>query len=170
MFALFSLITLVHTSLGFWDSNGLGFWDSKVDNCFNALRHRSRPSVALYDKMRNWETKDIWEENLLDEHDCVGDFAGCQTYSCHDENGTHIFIVNSCALVGGKCSHDDLDPICAEDGGTPKCEICNEGQCNKANIELKMPVTRTVENLNSTKTEGTGTTGAENVASSTFAN
>ncbi|KAI3417492.1 hypothetical protein GPALN_013214 [Globodera pallida] len=127
------LIALVHPSLG-------SFWDVEADNCYYALRHRGTPSVEMFRKMQQWGTTDIWQGLALDEHDCFGNFAGCQTFSCVDENGDQIFVVNACAPNGGKCTRSDLDPICAKDGGIPKCEICHEGLCNKADIELKKPV------------------------------
>uniref|UniRef100_A0A183BY60 SCP domain-containing protein n=1 Tax=Globodera pallida TaxID=36090 RepID=A0A183BY60_GLOPA len=168
------LIALVHPSLG-------SFWDVEADNCYYALRHRGTPSVEMFRKMQQWGTTDIWQGLALDEHDCFGNFAGCQTFSCVDANGDQIFVVNACAPNGGKCTRSDLDPICAKDGGIPKCEICQEGLCNKADIELKKPVLKITEKRgdpetgtdnakNKSSSKETGTDGAKNKSSSTPAN
>uniref|UniRef100_A0A183BJW5 Chitin-binding type-2 domain-containing protein n=1 Tax=Globodera pallida TaxID=36090 RepID=A0A183BJW5_GLOPA len=129
--------------------------------------------------MQQWGTSDIWKGLELDEHDCHAYFDGCQTYSCVDENGDQIFVVNSCVPDIGNCTHSDLDSICTKDGGTPKCEICYNGLCNKAKIELKKPLLKTVQKPNNPPETGTGgakdkssseengmTTGAKNESSS----
>uniref|UniRef100_A0A183CDA4 Kazal-like domain-containing protein n=1 Tax=Globodera pallida TaxID=36090 RepID=A0A183CDA4_GLOPA len=87
-----------------------------------------------------------------------------ETYSCVDEKGDQIFVVNSCVPDSGKCTHSDLDQICTKDGGTPKCEICYNGLCNKAKIELKMPLLKNVQKPNNPPK--TGTDGAKNESSS----
>uniref|UniRef100_A0A914H7Y0 Uncharacterized protein n=1 Tax=Globodera rostochiensis TaxID=31243 RepID=A0A914H7Y0_GLORO len=166
------LIALVDPNLGsFWDQGSV--WDHKADNCYYALRHRGTPSVDMFRKMQQWGTSDVWEGLELDERDCHAYFDGCQTYSCIDENGDQIFVVNSCVPDTGKCSHSELDPICANDGGTPKCELCHEGLCNKAKIELKNvqkpnnpPETGTGGAKNESSSEVTGTGGAKNESSS----
>uniref|UniRef100_A0A914H890 Uncharacterized protein n=1 Tax=Globodera rostochiensis TaxID=31243 RepID=A0A914H890_GLORO len=166
------LVALVDPNLGnFWDQGS--FWDHKADNCYYALRHRGTPSVDMFRKMQQWGTSDVWEGLELDERDCHAYFDGCQTYSCIDENGDQIFVVNSCVPDTGKCSHSELDPICANDGGTPKCELCHEGLCNKAKIELKNvqkpnnpPETGTGGAKNESSSEVNGTGGAKNESSS----
>uniref|UniRef100_A0A914H7U2 Uncharacterized protein n=1 Tax=Globodera rostochiensis TaxID=31243 RepID=A0A914H7U2_GLORO len=173
---LILLITLVHPSLE-------SFWDVKADNCYYALRHRGTPSVGMFRKMQQWGTTDIWPGLELNEHDCFGNFAGCQTYSCIDaKNGDQIFVVNACAPNGGKCTNRDLDPICAKDGGIGKCEICLQGLCNKPDIELKVPVPKVTEKRddpetgtgyaknNKSSSKETGTDGAKNESSSISAN
>uniref|UniRef100_A0A183BVD0 Secreted protein n=1 Tax=Globodera pallida TaxID=36090 RepID=A0A183BVD0_GLOPA len=159
---VFLLIALVHPSLGsFWDQGN--FWDQKADNCYYALRHRGTPSVDMFLKMQQWGTSDIWQGLALDEHDCHAYFDGCQTYSCVDEKGDQIFVVNSCVPDNGNCTHSDLDPICTKDGGTPKCEICYNGLCNKAKIELQKPLLKNVQKPNNPPKTGTG--GAKNESS-----
>uniref|UniRef100_A0A183C493 Chitin-binding type-2 domain-containing protein n=1 Tax=Globodera pallida TaxID=36090 RepID=A0A183C493_GLOPA len=55
----------------------------------------------------------------------------CQTYRCLDERGSDIFIVNSCANYK-KCFDEELDPICAKEGGRPaECQFCLTSLCNK---------------------------------------
>ncbi|KAI3417519.1 hypothetical protein GPALN_013239 [Globodera pallida] len=164
MIALLVLLLIALPSLGsFWNQGN--FWDQKADNCYYALRHRGTPSVEMFLKMQQWGTSDIWQGLALDEHDCHAYFDGCQTYSCVDaENGDQIFVVNSCVPDIGNCTHSDLDPICTKDGGTPKCEICYNGLCNKAKIELKKPLLKNVQNPNNAPETGTG--GAKNESSS----
>uniref|UniRef100_A0A914GPZ6 Uncharacterized protein n=1 Tax=Globodera rostochiensis TaxID=31243 RepID=A0A914GPZ6_GLORO len=123
------LIALVHPI-------GTRFLDRKVDNCFYALRHRGTASAELLAKMVEWKMEDIKQGNRPNEHDCRGNFAGCQTYSCLDGAGANIFVINACAPDGGNCTHGDLDPFCSAEIGTPKCEICHRGLCNRHKVEL----------------------------------
>ncbi|KAL3118583.1 hypothetical protein niasHT_005798 [Heterodera trifolii] len=112
------------------------FLDKRTDNCFYGMRHRNIPSGGLVAKMTKWNTFNMKKGDRMNEHDCRGSFAGCQTYSCIDASGDQIFVVNSCAPDGGNCTHSDLDPFCAAEKGTPKCEICHKGLCNRHKVEL----------------------------------
>uniref|UniRef100_A0A183CAH3 Peptidase A1 domain-containing protein n=1 Tax=Globodera pallida TaxID=36090 RepID=A0A183CAH3_GLOPA len=94
---------------------------------------------------------------------------GCKAIA---DTGDQIFVVNSCVPDSGNCTHSDLDSICTKDGGTPKCEICYNGLCNKAKIELKKPLLKNVQKPNNppeteSSSEKNGmTTGAKNESSS----
>ncbi|KAI3417556.1 hypothetical protein GPALN_013276 [Globodera pallida] len=134
------LIALVHPSLGsFWNQGS--FWDQKSDNCYYALRHRGTPSVDMFLKMQQWGTSDIWKglelENMIAMHILTG------------ARRTRVLM--------------RLGPNLYKDGGTPKCEICYKGLCNKAKIELQKPLLKNVQKPNIPPK--TGTDGAKNESS-----
>uniref|UniRef100_A0A914HA36 Uncharacterized protein n=1 Tax=Globodera rostochiensis TaxID=31243 RepID=A0A914HA36_GLORO len=157
---LLILVVFVHSLLPF---------DEPVDNCFYSLRIRGALPNGMFKKMTDWEVNDVEEGSMYDEKDCGGSFDGCATYSCIDgeqqkggeagaerdlkfgssleRDDNQLFVINSCAPDGGGCNVNELRPFCAEMKGTPKCEICGTGQCNRLKIEMQplkpKPTTKT---------------------------
>uniref|UniRef100_A0A183BZR4 Chitin-binding type-2 domain-containing protein n=1 Tax=Globodera pallida TaxID=36090 RepID=A0A183BZR4_GLOPA len=112
-------------------------FDNPVDNCFYSLRIRGALPNGMFKKMTDWDVTDVEEGSMYDEKDCPGTFDGCATYSCIDGDDNQLFVINSCAPNGGGCNEYDLRPFCADMKGTPKCQICGTGQCNRLKIEMQ---------------------------------